>query len=515
MEHRGKDTAGAVFDALADGRWGGALDLVEAAMPELLDRDPALVRTVADAVPVVELRRRPWWFGLRQYVVHLLTEPAKPPVFPDVDPRVPDHLGAVDRIVILTGRAAALRTRGRFADAASLADDAHDALHRLDGGERARLRPVVAMLLTQWGTTFAAAALVDHAVVVLEEAHSAAEATGSARAARESAGELAWIHAVTGSGKEADRWIERAGSLRARHPGVQFIRGGLALARAYRAGDRLDIPEALRLLDHEGDPFEELSLLAASLGAVLGARSAAADPLAMHSRIEVAVASTPGPRALSGLNAAALAVARSTLHAFQGLYEAALLDLERCPPLPRPAGGMIRSRAGVARLGLGDPHGALAEVAKEAANPAPRVRTEALIVRAAALLRIGNEPSAVTAFREALAVSSENRLGGALALVPAADLGALAAACGTPAPIDLASLQRLATPAAAYGYERLSPQQLAVLRAIAEREHIADAAVLLGLSPNTLKTHLRAAYRRLGAVDRSGALDEAHRRALL
>ncbi|WP_456284869.1 LuxR C-terminal-related transcriptional regulator [Microbacterium sp. JZ101] len=505
----------AVFEALADERWRDAMLLVERGFGALLAFEPAIIRTVADALPEAELHRRPRWIGLRQYVHHLLTSPSKPPVFPEADPRALDHLEAGDRVGLLTGRAAALRTRGMFADAAAAAEDARDALQRLDDADRTELEPFLPTLMTQWGATFAAAGELPAAIDVLLGAASLAERTGSLRAEMEALGELAWINAAAGEGAHADRCIARADALRRRHPDVQRIRGGLALAKAYRASDALDVERAIALLDGHEESFEELGIIAASLRSILGARARSADPVDMLSRLEVEVENSPAPRTASGFNAAFVAIGRATLLSYQGLHEAAILALDACPALPRPATGVLRTRRAVALLGLGELDAAVREASRETSSVAPRARTEALVVRAAALLRLGNHASAVTSFRLACELSEEHGLRASLSVVPAADLGALGAAAGLPPAAELVAARDVLTPSPSYRYERLSPQQLAVVRALVDHEQVAQAASALGLSPNTVKTHLQAAYRRLGATDRTSALEEAGRRGLL
>lgn len=504
-----------VFAALADDRWHDAMQLAERSFPALISHRPAVVRAVADAIPAAEMRRRPRWMSMRQYVEHLLTHPAKPPVFPDTEVRPPDHMPAADRLDVLTARAAALRTRGHYDEAAEVAENAFDAWQGLGSEDRDDALPVAATIATQWGMTLAAAARIPRAVEVLDEAHAVAERTGNVRAALESAGELAWLHALNGTGAAADRWLARSTELAERHPDVQRVRAGAAIGAAYRAGDRLDFDGALALLADPAHDFEELGLLAASMRAVFGARGRAADPFDTMTRLEAMVESWPAPRTHHGLSACALAIARGTLLAYQGLHEAALLALGRCPELPRPAIGLVRTRTAASRLGLGDVPGALREVAHETSSPSPRIRTEALVVRAAALLRRGQDASAVAAFRLAAETSSVHGLRSSLGVVPIADLSALAATAGMPAMADVVSSRALLPPATAERRDRLSPQQLAVLRAFAERDQIADVAALLGLSPNTVKTHLQGAFRRLGVSDRSAALDEAARRGLL
>jgi LuxR family maltose regulon positive regulatory protein len=509
-----EEVTAAVFAALAESRWPDAIRLVERHFPILISHRPAVVRTVADAIPPAELRRRPRWMGMRQYVVHLLTYPAKPPVFPDAEVRTPEHMPTADRLDLLTARTAGLRTRGLYEEAAAVAENAFEAWQGMGADDRADVQPRIGTLATQWGMTLAAAGLIARAVDVLTEAHAESDRTGNVRAALESSGELAWLHALNGTGAAADRWLAQAAELRERHPHVQRVRASAALGAAYRASDRLDFDSAVALLGDPAHDFEELSVMAASIRATFGTRGRVVDPVDMMSRLEVAVESWPAARTAGGVNACALAIARGTLLAYQGMHEAALIALAQCPELPRPAVGLVRARKAASRLGLGDIAGALREVAHETSSPSPRIRTESLVVRAAALLRLGQDASAVASFRLAVETASTHGLRASLAVVPRADLSALAASAGIPM-ADLITSHVLLPPATSDTRGRLSHQQLAVLRALAEHEQVSDVAAALALSPNTVKTHLQAAYRRLGVSDRGAAIEEAARRGLL
>ncbi|MDN3311857.1 helix-turn-helix transcriptional regulator [Microbacterium oryzae] len=510
-----RDVAPRIFDALADERWHDAMATVEANLAELVSFDPVLIRTVADTVPTSAMRRRPRWWALRQYVTHLVAAPEKPPVFPDIDVEVPEQLPPADRVVLLTGRIAFLRSRGLFREAADLADAARDALQAMTAAERAAIRSLLPIVLVQWGVTIAADGDLVRAADVLLEAHTAAEETGNVRMAREAVGELSWVHAILGDGAVADLWLERAARLRARYPDMRFVRAADDLGAAYRASDALDFDRCLRLLDDESTLFEELTLPAAGLRAIVGSRARSTHPVYSLARLQVAVEGTRPGLSEGGLNAAVLAVARGTVLTYQGLHEAALLALQRAPAMHPQAEGLLRTRRASAYLGLGETRRALREVAREDQSRAPRVRVEALVVRATALWREGDRDGAVTAFRTAWETSQANGLRASLAVVPMADLEGLAAASGWSGPLPQPPGERLLMPAADYRYERLTAQQLSVLRAAAEHERLADAAAKLGVSANTAKVHLQAAYRRLGVSDRASAIAEGHRRGLL
>ena len=63
--------------------------------------------------------------------------------------------------------------------------------------------------------------------------------------------------------------------------------------------------------------------------------------------------------------------------------------------------------------------------------------------------------------------------------------------------------------------EPISPAELRVLRLLAEELTRAEIADQLIISPNTVKTHQRSLYRKLGAGDRETAIGRARSHGLL
>ncbi|KRB36959.1 LuxR C-terminal-related transcriptional regulator [Microbacterium sp. Root180] len=61
----------------------------------------------------------------------------------------------------------------------------------------------------------------------------------------------------------------------------------------------------------------------------------------------------------------------------------------------------------------------------------------------------------------------------------------------------------------------LTERELSVLRALADHSSVTELGKQLFLSPNTVKTHLRTVYRKLGVRSRDEALDEAVRLGIL
>jgi DNA-binding NarL/FixJ family response regulator len=62
---------------------------------------------------------------------------------------------------------------------------------------------------------------------------------------------------------------------------------------------------------------------------------------------------------------------------------------------------------------------------------------------------------------------------------------------------------------------RLSPRELDVLRLASKGLCVSDIAMRLFISANTTRTHLQRSYRKLGVVNRSGAVATAIRKGML
>jgi LuxR family maltose regulon positive regulatory protein len=169
---------------------------------------------------------------------------------------------------------------------------------------------------------------------------------------------------------------------------------------------------------------------------------------------------------------------------------AVLGDVQRLMPPPgAPAYGLVEAHllAGLAHLALGDRNAAAtaAEAALAAAEP------DRLIF-----------PFAMSNSRELLDVLPRHRTAHSALLADVVDLLG-----STPAPgIDR---ERLLPP------EELSPSELRVLRFLPTNLTRPEIARSLGVSVNTVNTHIRSIYAKLGASDRSSAVGRARELRLL
>jgi DNA-binding CsgD family transcriptional regulator len=330
---------------------------------------------------------------------------------------------------------------------------------------------------------------------------------------------------------EADRWSRAHG----RHPIADYAGNHLALAHALAgrfAFARHELPDAPLTRAEDGTPaylLEMPGVLAGALNdlAALDRDGATAllDSLEIeelqgrwwwvvaHARTRIALHWGDRYEAVhviesllvrNGFHAAPETMAGATLHADLADLHQANGDLQAAQRVLDTPGldmGLDLVLASAARLDLlrGRPDAALDALAQALGSgsngPIP---ARLLVLRAAA------EQAATGALdpqlrAAAVAAVRINRAYRALAEAPPGLRDELVAELGDDVP-------PLPTPFAYAERPRLSRREEEILRALHQHDSVARVASSLHLSPNTVKTHLRALYRKLGVHSRAEAL---------
>jgi LuxR family maltose regulon positive regulatory protein len=247
-----------------------------------------------------------------------------------------------------------------------------------------------------------------------------------------------------------------------------------------------------------------------------------------QSALEEFAAAAQAQALLTGVHALAPRIAGglATTQARLGMPDEARTTLAGFSGEPERMGAIGNAHA-VISIVEGDPATALDSLRDVVANT-PRLGpaftlVEAHLLTGIAHLSLGDRNAAVAAAEEALAAAEPDRLIFPFALTEAAELldtvprhetahGALLADIvdllrGASAPsIDR---QRLSQP------EELSPSELRVLRYLPTNLTRPDIARELYVSINTVNTHIRNIYSKLGARDRSSAVERARELRLL
>lgn len=321
------------------------------------------------------------------------------------------------------------------------------------------------------------------------------------------------VHSLDGRGTAArdalamidpDAW---SSGYQRRVPHVLGVTGHAALLL-----DESDFSGALRAYDGaewlldvaESWPFITWVMMHARLG--LGEAGSEAH------RVTEALKATPSPPGL-GPNVATAAM----FNALAILWLAAD-QASRGRPLLRvdsPCAGQLAPARLLYQLVAGDPALAVRDLAELQAAPGHTVRSAAAIetLGAAAVLRTGNDRAARVLLERAAARHRVFGVRAHLMYVPDGDLGALR---------DLASSEKLTacqeyladpvvTPIADTGSAPvlLTPRELDALRAWARYRTRSEVANALFVSPNTVRSQLGSAYRKLGVTTKDAAIQRA------
>jgi LuxR family maltose regulon positive regulatory protein len=189
--------------------------------------------------------------------------------------------------------------------------------------------------------------------------------------------------------------------------------------------------------------------------------------------------------------------------------------------------GDIHNARAVICLCEGAPAAALAELREVLDSTPPLVSAFALVeahlLAGSAHLALGNASAAAAAAEAALAAAEPDRLMFPFAIAEAAELLDTLSRHETAHRALLADIVDMVRSGAARSSEReplpqreeLSPSELRVLRYLPTNLTRAEIARELYVSINTVNTHIRKIYSKLGASDRSSAVQRARALRLL
>ena len=419
-----------------------------------------------------------------------------------------------DRITVWLGHSAALRTLGRLDDAQHYVQRARDLA--VDGalsvsdrvGLGARTMLEAGMVALHLGHLDAARHHLEHANGLAAEHLTRAERM-------EGLGGLALTEYVQ-SGLEAA--AHHSAEALALAEGTTLGRTGFAapalVALSLVAIDRHDLEGAAEvesaMLDAASHTeWEPFSYTAA------GYRRLAARDLAEG--LDFLQRAQHGYRSWSpaglGLSAAELMHASALIYLDQGDEAWAILrrlpDYEHHILCPARVTSQLRLRHG----DLAGAAEALEGCERIAADHSQRTLVDVRMLRAAIELERGNEALSDVAFDRALVAMARTGARAPLRLIPPGTLAALTGRALTRGHSGEAAriLSRIAEATAGHarGIEPLSHRELLVLAEVERGATVADIAAALFISPNTVKTHLRRLYRKLGVTTRADAIRKA------
>jgi LuxR family maltose regulon positive regulatory protein len=345
----------------------------------------------------------------------------------------------------------------------------------------------------------------------LTGAARAADAAGlPALAARARAG-LAMLHCGQGRLAEA---VALAGRAVATSAGPEHAPGLARLVLAvgdWLAGRTSSVPQWLTPDDQPTEGERTAGRLSGLAVATFRARLLAATDPGRAREVLSGLSTTGVPPLLRDW----LAQAAAELHLAEGRPVHALTALgEAGYGRDAPLGAATRVMAARAYLASAAPARAMSLLTPLAGWPelGPGVRVEAHLVEALAADALGHDGAVTIALRAAMAAAGPDQVvtpfhAPALAPLLARHTDLLASAFSA----------RLALPPAAPAtlLEPITAREGVVLRYLPTLLTLSDIARELSVSPNTVKTHLRHLYRKLGVTSRRDAVRKARRLNLL
>ncbi|NLU61727.1 helix-turn-helix transcriptional regulator [Rhodococcus sp. HNM0563] len=508
------DPASAARYAADAGDWPLALDICEQHWVTMVIGNIDQLREILDSVPEQYLQDRPSVKAGKSVFVGLLAQaPILGPSLPASDTELLDLADSptvTSSIHVATVQSIGLRVAGRYRDAVNLTRRIVTLATAALDQQPELVHAQLPVLRLQWALTFQLAGADFDAISEFMSAYRGAVAEGIDFAARNSAGNLALLWAMTGHAPRAHAWLARE---------VDFGDGGEALAPMVRMGgslataltslDRLDLATATTALDTLGEPShrEELWAYIAYVqaqcallhdGAYAGLMQL--QRLAAERRVQCSP---------SSFATVLITAARVDLHLALGqgnLAATTVADAVLNHPL------LVLASARVA-LYTGCPDETLEIVTRSLSSEAgsPREHIEGLLIRAAAHHKLGDVEVAADCWRTACALAEQSDCYRPFTTVSLRLRRALADATGIAPTLDI---DRSVFPETVH-HVQLTAREHSVLSCMARglsQQQIADEQFV---SANTVKSQMRSLYRKLGAHSKAEALATARKLRLL
>lgn len=497
---------------LRSASWNEAAQLIDVRWVELVAEFPEDVAAAVERMPKEVLERHARLVIARDHLLPVVRKNGATHVGDavltgfdpsDVGPRTPweaDEVfalpGVVDAMEQSLAQIALLRMTGNFYAAKEVADRDHDAVlvrvDELHDDVRQELAPV----LHEWAVTRLLGADLPGALSAFREAVELATAHDHPEIVREASVGAALACAMLGYLQPAEEWL--AAAERGRPPAVSAgpsdrivdaVRGIVALERVesegLRAARSFDVPKDI------GEFWALAVMIRAQVALVDGTH------FQILGEIEAARSRSGGEGSRS-LGDALLVSASVDLHLALGHISRARLAINAVTQTYE-ATGLARARTEY----LSGEFARASEVAIQWLRTriyAPRHRLDFLVILAASEQARGRRYEAAVALDEAVAISEATGITRAFLKVPRralldleTEVPRIRTILEQPGLIETGELFPAPTISA-----QLSDRERQVLESLARNSSLAGVARSLYLSSNTVKTHLRSIYRKLG-----------------
>jgi|GEM_PF-4768481 len=514
----------AAHHAIAAEDWHTAGEVIEQAAYTLFSTHPGVARDLVARIPSRAIEDHPIArvvsdmlassgtaeaeFAAATTAHRLVAQPSRPEA---VDALVIQHDIGDAEVEVSWREAISRRHEGNFEGALRI-QSALDAQFRNPVRPlRAASRALMPMVHLQYGITL----MLAGRFVEAEKAFTTATRDGNtgfaAMAQRNALGDLAFLAGVEGDFARAQESLDRM-SERPRVIGfwARLVRFGELVAEALVATARLDLATAGAALDSAAETADRDELWVFYL--LARARFAVADGSAVAALTEIATLRRTRQH-LTGPDSAGaflLPLAEAELLLALGQTARAGEVLEAAPMHPLLTGVRV-----LQRFQIGEPMQAIALAGPDlwSDEAGPAVRGLGFLARAAAELQLGLNDDAAASFRFAhkLIVRFEHRR--VLGLLPHETIAELMALTGLTFGFELDKIpEMLPAPAT---YVSMTERELVVLRHLTTGATLASIARTLFVSENTVRTQVRALYRKLRVHNRDEAVAEAHRRGIV
>ncbi len=415
---------------------------------------------------------------------------------------------AAEKILLTAAESAALRVSGHIDRALPVAEKGMQALDRLGAEDRDQLGINIGLVLNQIGLTFFYSGRSGEALRAFSSAYTHGGG-GRDRSKFHSIALLSGMHAVNGDMTEAKRFVDEAATLHWPDAWKNgYIGSMLHLAKAFLCLERFDFESAqahVTVMEPHLDTLEHWPLFAHVQAMIdLGQGRAVAGETTL------AAALTRGGRSsVTRFTRVRIDASHAMLLLASG-NPGAVAKLLRRHPADELALAVIRARF---ELLTGHSEQAIQMLNHLATNQEISVRTrvEALLVRAAAALELGNSTAAMTNLNQMASLMRDRGLRFPLMLVPRTNLEALRETASAQADslahellADLSTVPEVMLQTLPRMH--LSDREIVVLRQLVHTGNIVELSAALFVSPNTVKSQMRSIYRKLGVNSRDEAL---------
>ncbi|QYH34512.1 LuxR family transcriptional regulator [Salinibacterium sp. M195] len=505
--------------AKTDADFAVALTDLSSVWPQLVSSNGLVVRQLLNLAPAALWHSDPWLvtcYAASFRSVGSVSRSAALPYFDAALALLEPSTPAITRATHHVHHAAALRSLGHLDDALACIRIASSIVESSDAIPLAKRIPLTAEIALHRGAIFLHGGDFDRAKTDFRLAGSLAESNLSVADQLEVFGGLALIQFLLGDFEHALTYVSRAESTGA-SPALRNSRfnapalltellitvnqRGAGAADEVAARARISIVESdwepLGLYSQafiqlfSGNPHEGLDLLRSALNALDGWQPSS-------------FVSTE----IAGLRAAAFLQLGDAGAAWDVLAQ--LTPTQHHTVCPSRLVAHLR-------LVTGDLRGTLDALRDcEAIGDAHSSRTlaDVFLLKAAAHLRLGNDETSDVAFDRSLRLSARNRMHSPLRLVPSEDVQSmLTRASARSQPLEVGALitrlDGLTVILQPQDSLALSDRERAIARELVRGSSSAQIAESLYISVNTVKSHLKSIYRKLGVTSRVEAIHKS------